>query len=131
MATARIDAAKVDSTQQVAGSALKAIAAREADADAAKAALDPALLNLSYTKSMRPANGILSKRAVQLGSRIQPGKPVMFATETDDLWVTANFKETQLARKFGIAFVTTMLGVAHLPVQSRLGRRCGGITIWR
>ena len=77
---------------------LKAIAAREADVDAAKAALDQALLNLSYTKIYAPANGIVGKRGVQLGSRIQPGQTLMFVTETDDIWVTANFKETQLAR---------------------------------
>ena len=57
-----------------------------------------ALLNLSYTKIYAPANGIVDKRSVQLGSRIQPGQTLMFATETDDIWVTANFKETQLAR---------------------------------
>jgi membrane fusion protein, multidrug efflux system len=97
-AIASVDAAKVDSTRQAAGSAFKVIAAREADADAAKAALDQALLNLSYTKIYAPANGIVGKRSVQLGSRIQPGQTLMFVTETDDIWVTANFKETQLAR---------------------------------
>ena len=97
-AIARVDAAKVDSAREAAGSALKAIAAREADAEAAKAALDQGLLNLSYTKIYAPANGIVGKRAVQLGSRIQPGQTLMFITETDDIWVTANFKETQLDR---------------------------------
>ncbi len=97
-AVARIDAAKVDSAREAAGSALKAIAARQADADAAKAALDQALLNLSYTRIYAPADGIVGKRAVQLGSRIQPGQTLMFVTETDDVWVMANFKETQLAR---------------------------------
>jgi len=97
-ATARVDAAKVDAIREAAGSALKAIAARRADADAAKAALDQALLNLSYTKIYAPANGIVGKRAVQLGSRIQPGQTLMFVTETDHIWVTADFKETQLAR---------------------------------
>jgi membrane fusion protein, multidrug efflux system len=96
-AIARVDAAKVDSTREAAGSAFKVIAAREADADAAKAALDQALLNLSYTKIYAPANGIAGKRSVQLGSRIQPGQTLMFVTETDDIWVIANFKETQLA----------------------------------
>jgi membrane fusion protein (multidrug efflux system) len=95
---ARVDAAKVDSSREAAGSALKTIAARQADADAAKAALDQALLNLSYTKIYAPANGIVGKRAVQLGSRIQPGQTLMFVTETDNIWVTANFKETQLDR---------------------------------
>ena len=98
IATARIDAAKVDSSREAAGSALKTIAAREADVDAARAALDQALLNLSYTKIYAPANGIAGKRSVELGSRIQPGQTLMFVTETDEIWVTANFKETQLAR---------------------------------
>jgi len=96
-ASARVDAAKVDSVRQAAGSALKTIAARQADADAAKAELDQALLNLGYTKIYAPANGIVGKRAVQLGSRIQPGQTLMFVTETDNIWVTADFKETQLA----------------------------------
>ena len=97
-ATARVDAAKLDSGRQAAGSALKTIAAREADVDAARAALDQALLNLSYTKIYAPANGIVGRRTVELGSRIEPGQSLMFVTETDEIWVTADFKETQLAR---------------------------------
>ncbi|HLX04329.1 MAG TPA: HlyD family secretion protein, partial [Candidatus Binatus sp.] len=97
-ATARVDAAKVDSVREAAGSALKTIAAREADADAAKAALDQALLNLSYTKIYAPANGIVGRRTVELGSRIEPGQTLLFVTETDEIWVTADFKETQLER---------------------------------
>jgi membrane fusion protein (multidrug efflux system) len=97
-ATARVDAAKVDSAREAAGSVLKTIAARQADADAAKAALDQALLNLSYTKIYAPANGIAGRRTVELGSRIEPGQTLMFVTETDEIWVTADFKETQLAR---------------------------------
>ncbi len=97
-AAARVDSAKVDSAREAAGSMLKAIAARQADADAAKAALDQAMLNLSYTKIYAPANGIIGKRSVELGSRIQPGQTLMYVTETDDIWVTADFKETQLER---------------------------------
>jgi membrane fusion protein (multidrug efflux system) len=96
-ATARVDAAKVDSAREAAGSALKTIAARKADLDAARAALDQALLNLSYTKIYAPANGIVGRRSVELGSRIEPGQTLMFVTETDEIWVTADFKETQLA----------------------------------
>jgi membrane fusion protein (multidrug efflux system) len=95
---AESDSAKVDSARESAGSALKTISAREAEADAAKAALDQAELNLSYTRIYAPANGIVGKRGVQLGSRIQPGQTLMFVTETDQIWVTADFKETQLAR---------------------------------
>jgi len=127
IATARVDAAAVDAEQEAAGSALKVIAAREADADAAKAALDQAFLNLSYTKIYAPANGIVGKRAVQLGSRIQPGQTLMFVTETDDIWVTANFKETQLAHMHRGEKVTVHVDtfgrnyrgyVAHMPGAS-------------
>jgi membrane fusion protein (multidrug efflux system) len=97
-ATAGVDAAKVDSAREAAGSALKTISARNADADAARAAVDQALLNLSYTKIYAPANGIVGRRTVELGSRIEPGQTLMFVTETDEIWVTADFKETQLAR---------------------------------
>jgi membrane fusion protein (multidrug efflux system) len=98
IAVAKVSDAKVDSDREAAGSVFKTIAARQAEADAANAALDQALLNLSYTRIYAPANGIVGKRAVQLGSRIQPGQTLMFVTETDEIWVTANFKETQLAR---------------------------------
>jgi membrane fusion protein (multidrug efflux system) len=97
-AAARVSAGKVDADREAAGSAFKTIAAREADVDAARAAVGQASLNLSYTKIFAPANGVIGKRGVQMGSRIQPGQTLMFVTETDDIWVTANFKETQLAR---------------------------------
>jgi membrane fusion protein (multidrug efflux system) len=126
-AIARVDAAKVDSARETAGSTLKAIAARQADAEAARAGLDQALLNLSYTKIYAPANGVVGKRAVQLGSRIQPGLTLMFVTETDEIWVTANFKETQLARMHRGEQVTIHVDsfgrdyngyVAHMPGAS-------------
>jgi membrane fusion protein (multidrug efflux system) len=98
IAIARVNSAKADSARETAASALRTITARNADVDAAKAALDQARLNLSYTKVYAPADGIVGKRAVQLGSRIQPGQTLMFVTETGSIWVTANFKETQLAR---------------------------------
>src|SRR5439155_19447889 len=103
------------------------IAARQADADAAKAVLNEALLNLSYTKIYVPANGIVGKRAVQLGSRIQPGQTLMFVTETDNIWVSANFKETQLSRMHRGEQVTIHVDtfgrnyrgyVAHMPGAS-------------
>jgi membrane fusion protein, multidrug efflux system len=97
IATARVDAATVDYDREEAESTLKTVGARNPNAGAARAALDQALLNLSYTKIYAPANGIVGKRTVQLGSRIQPGQTLMFVTETDEIRVTANFKETQLS----------------------------------
>jgi membrane fusion protein (multidrug efflux system) len=126
IATARVVAATVDYDREEADSALKTIDARKANADAAKAALDQALLNLSYTKIYAPANGIVGKRSVQLGSRIQPAQTLMYVSE-DDIWVTANFKETQLARMHRGERVTIHVDtfgrayqgyVAHMPGES-------------
>jgi len=69
IATARVDAATVEFDREEANSALKAMVARQANAGGARAELDQALLNLSYTKVYAPANGIVGKRAVQLGNR--------------------------------------------------------------
>jgi membrane fusion protein (multidrug efflux system) len=77
------------------------IEARAAGADAevlqARAALDQAKVNLERTIVRAPANGIVSRKSVEVGQVIQPGQPLMAITTLDDVWVVANFKETQLA----------------------------------
>lgn len=62
------------------------------------AALKGAGLNLSYTKIYAPADGYISKRSVEVGNQIQPGQPLMAIVPLNDIWITANFKETQLER---------------------------------
>ena len=71
---------------------------RQAGAQMAKAQLERALLDLSYTKIVTPISGIVSKRAAEVGNRVQPGQQLFMIAQTSDLWVTANFKETQLRR---------------------------------
>jgi len=71
---------------------------RQAGAQMAKAQLDRALLDLSYTRIVSPISGIVSKRAAEVGNRVQPGQQLFMIAQTSDLWVTANFKETQLRR---------------------------------
>jgi membrane fusion protein (multidrug efflux system) len=73
--------------------------AQSADArvQLAKAALDQARLNLEYTSIKAPVAGIVSKKGVETGQVVQPGQPLMAIVAQDDVWVTANFKETQLA----------------------------------
>jgi membrane fusion protein, multidrug efflux system len=61
-----------------------------------QAALDQAELNLAYTKIVAPVTGVLSKRNVEPGQVIQAGQPLFSIVNLDDIWVTANFKETQL-----------------------------------
>ncbi len=81
--------------QQVAVSRAKAGSASAA-AERASAALNQAQLNLQYTTVKSPANGIVSKRSVEVGQVIQPGQPLCALVNLDDIYVTANFKETQL-----------------------------------
>jgi membrane fusion protein, multidrug efflux system len=61
-----------------------------------KAALDQAQLNLSYTTIVAPVDGIVGKRSVQVGDNIGVGQDLMAIVPLNDVWVTANFKETQL-----------------------------------
>jgi membrane fusion protein, multidrug efflux system len=96
--TGKVDAAAVNSDRAAESAAARVIGQAEAAVQAAQASLDQARLNLSYTKIYAPANGIVGRRTVELGSRIEPGQTLMFVTETDEIWVTADFKETQLAR---------------------------------
>ena len=68
----------------------------EAQVKAAQAQLDQANLNLSYTKIVAPANGIVTRKNLELNQNISPGQNLLTLVSLDDLWVTANFKETQL-----------------------------------
>lgn len=61
-----------------------------------RAALAQAELNLRYTTVPAPASGIIGKRSAEIGQNISPGQPLMAITMLDNIWVTANFKETQL-----------------------------------
>ncbi|HEY6969388.1 MAG TPA: HlyD family secretion protein [Candidatus Angelobacter sp.] len=61
-----------------------------------RAALSQAELNLQYTKIMAPVSGVVSKVAAEPGQVVQPGQPLFSIVNLDDVWVTANFKETQL-----------------------------------
>ena len=74
------------------------VIAKQADAQVAKTHVDLAKLNLSYTKIFAPVSGIVSKRNVEIGNHVQPGQQLFLLAQVDDLWVTANFKETQLRR---------------------------------
>src|SRR5215467_3318012 len=81
--------------QQVAAVRSKARSA-EAQVEGKKAALDQAQLNLQYTTIISPVNGVVTSRTVEVGQNVQPGQELMRIINLDDIWVTANFKETQL-----------------------------------
>src|SRR4051812_21980314 len=64
----------------------------------ATAARDNAALQLQYTKITAPEAGIVSRKSVEPGQLVQPGQPVLTIVSDSGVWVTANFKETQLAQ---------------------------------
>ena len=82
--------------QQVSMTRAKAEAA-DAQARERKAQLDLAELNLSYTVVRSPVTGIIGKKAVEVGQNVGIGQELVEVVPLDDVWVTANFKETQLA----------------------------------
>ena len=71
-------------------------ASAEAEAQRKKADLDQAQLNLQYTKIVAPVAGVVSDRTVEVGQNVAPGQELMKIIPLNDVWITANFKETQL-----------------------------------
>jgi membrane fusion protein, multidrug efflux system len=95
---AKVARATVDADRAGANAALKNIASREAAVAMAQADLDQALLNYGYTKITAPMSGVIGKKSVEPGQRVQPGESLLAVVPLDDVWVTANFKENQLRR---------------------------------
>ena len=83
--------------QQVAAQTARA---KQADAQVkqAQAQLDQARLNLSYTKIVAPADGIVTRKTVEVNQNVSVGQNLLTLVSLEDIWVTANFKETQLRR---------------------------------
>ncbi|MBW4027202.1 HlyD family secretion protein [Acidipila rosea] len=81
--------------QQVAMQKAKADQAA-AQVEQARAALAQAKLNLSYTKIVAPVTGIVTTKSVEVGQNVSIGQNMMTLVSLDDVWITANFKETQL-----------------------------------
>lgn len=83
----------------------KQVRIRQADAESAAAAvaqaranLEAAELQLSYTTITAPVEGVVTKKSVEVGQIIQPGQGLFVLIPLQDIWVTANFKETDLAK---------------------------------
>jgi membrane fusion protein (multidrug efflux system) len=79
------------------------VASREADLDIRQANVELSLaqvrqaeLNLGYAKITAPVSGVIGKKTVHVGDRVQPGEELLAISQIDRLWVTANFRETQL-----------------------------------
>lgn len=94
----QLDAA--EASARAADAALAAAQAALVGADArvaaARAARDQAALNLTYTRIIAPANGVVAKKSVEVGQLVQPGQPLMSLVPLEDVWVSANLKETEV-----------------------------------
>jgi membrane fusion protein (multidrug efflux system) len=72
------------------------LAVRQANLELAQAQEKQAELNFGYTTVRTPVAGIVARRSVNVGDNVAPGQALAAVTQTDDVWVTANFRETQL-----------------------------------
>lgn len=101
-AQAKVEQARAALAQSRAGHRQVAISAAQASSAGAavvqaKANLEAAELQLSYTIITAPVDGVVTRKAVQLGQIVQPGQDLLVIVPLDQVWVTANFKETDLA----------------------------------
>jgi membrane fusion protein (multidrug efflux system) len=93
---AKVARATVDADRASANAALKNIVSRQAVVKQAQADLDQALLNYGYTQITAPMSGVIGKKSVEPGDRVLPGESLLAVVPLNKVWVTANFKETQL-----------------------------------
>jgi membrane fusion protein (multidrug efflux system) len=93
-ATAQLQTAQTG-PQQVAAQRARASSA-DAHVLQQRAAVQQAELNVQYATVRAPMQGIVSKKTVEVGQVVQPGQPLMTIIPLEEVWVTANFKETQL-----------------------------------
>src|SRR5579885_340803 len=110
IAKAQVEAAKARVAQAQAAVAsakadTKQVLMRQADAQAklakvqqAQAQVEAAELNLEYTTITAPVDGVAKHKSVEVGQVVQPGQGLMVVVPLRDVWVTANFKETQLRK---------------------------------
>lgn len=96
-ARTRLAQSNRNAPQQVAISRAN-LQAKKAEATAAMAGVDRALLDLSYTNVIAPVAGVIGKRSAEVGATVQAAQQLFTIAQIGDIWVTANFKETQLQR---------------------------------
>ncbi|PWU04272.1 MAG: HlyD family secretion protein [Terriglobia bacterium] len=101
-AQARVNAARAALDQAQANRQQVSISSAQAGTASAailqaRANLQAAELELSYTTIIAPIDGVVTRKSVQLGQIVQPGQALLTVVPLKDVWVTANFKETQLA----------------------------------
>jgi membrane fusion protein (multidrug efflux system) len=104
LAAAQTRVQQAQAAVENAGANRRQVPVRAADAgtasaavEAARANLEQAELQLSYTTIYAPVSGVVTRKSVEQGNVVSPGQSLMAIITLDDVWVTANFKETQLS----------------------------------
>lgn len=87
---------QVSATSSVVAETRQRISQNEAGIELAKAILETAELNLSYCVIVAPCDGYTSRKEIQVGQLVQPGQTLLDIVDSGEIWVTANYKETQL-----------------------------------
>jgi membrane fusion protein (multidrug efflux system) len=94
-ARSRLEWANVNAPNQIAISKAN-LESKQADVQEMKAQVDRAQLDLSYCKIVAPVSGVISKRTAEVGEHVSKGQRLVTLADLGNLWVTANFKESQL-----------------------------------
>ena len=115
-AKANAQQAKQDLPRQVAMQR-EMLAQRRASELAAKAQADQSELNLEYTRIYAPEAGIVGDKQVQVGTQVAPGQEMFAITQSSGVWVTANFKETQIKRMHPKQSVTIFVDALGLKFE--------------
>jgi membrane fusion protein (multidrug efflux system) len=102
VADANLHAANAHLAEARAGSKMVAVRASDAAAARARVAeaqadLNAAELDLSYTEIVAPVDGVVTHKSVEVGQIVEPGQGLLVIVPLQDVWVTADYKETQLA----------------------------------
>ena len=96
VSAAAVSTAAVDAAKRNVEAAEAARTGASAKVVSARAARDRAALDLSYTQITAPSNGVVSRKTVEIGQYVQAGQPLLDVVPLDDVWVVANFKETEI-----------------------------------
>ncbi len=115
--------------QQVAAQNAKAKQA-EAQVQQAEAQLRQAELNLSYTKIIAPEAGIITRKSVEINQNIAAGQNLLTLVSLEKIWITANFKETQLrhmSEKQAVEIAVDSTGKSYHGIVTQIGGATGSV----
>ncbi len=102
------------------------LAQRKASELVAKAQADQAELNLEYTRLYAPEDGIIGDKQVQVATQVAPGQELFALTQTNEIWITANFKETEVQRMRAGQSVTVYVDALKMKFEGWVEALPGG-----